>query len=396
MQMLWLPVLCLFLLLCRRIDSQVCRRQLFLQTNQTVTITSVNYPGYFSSGNACSYQLKAPVNHEIQVTCSFEVYPNVCRSSFLFVSRDGDVTFTGADRFCTTTHVTIKSNFQSLALGYRADYTLATQQARLSCQAVARRVRCNCGWSQTTRIANGVQASKHEFPSMVAIRDLSSNLPILCGGSIVSDRYIVTAAHCTRRQPNAQRLVARVGSNDISQPGDSIFASEYAIQRIIENPGYSSTTNANDIALLQTVRTIEWSRGVGPICLPLRQGSGDISNLPVYIAGWGTLGFLNPISRTLQKAQLLTTTNAHCSREFNVTLLSSQVCTYDYSGLGRDSCQYDSGGPIIRVIQNRLFLLGVISYGRQCGLRYNTGVNTRVSSYNNWILGHVGGSVCVW
>lgn len=393
--MLKLQVLVLSLVLFSLVNSQQCNWQYDLKTNQPITINSSNFPNAFPPNSNCRYQLHAPASHVIQLTCRFEVYPDVCQSKFLFVSRDGDMQFRDADRFCRMGQVSRTSNFQTLAFGYQSNGGNTQQRARLSCQAVARRVPCDCGWSQPTRITNGVEAAKHEFPSMVGLRDVNSNIPIFCGGSIISDRYVVTAAHCTDRQPIGSRLLALIGDHDLSLDGESMFASQYAIQRIIRHPDYNSVQVTNDIALLQTVRRIVWSRGVAPICLPFAQSQLSETYEVVDIAGWGTLRFGSAKSNTLQKAKVMTIVNSECSARYNTSIAPNQVCTYDHTGLGQDSCQYDSGGPVILRQRSRMFLLGVISYGRSCGQSYGVGVNTRISTHLNWIRNYVGGSVCI-
>ncbi|XP_068146202.1 venom serine protease [Drosophila tropicalis] len=377
--------------------SQQCTRQYNLQSNQMINITSLNYPGGLPPGSNCRYRVSAPANHVIQLNCRFELFPDTCNSVFLFVSLDGDLQFRDAERYCRMGLITRTSNSQNLAVAYYSASPQSQQRARISCQAVARPVPCNCGWSLPTRIANGREASKHEYPSMVGIRDLNSNLNILCGGTIVSDRYIVTAAHCTARQPIASRLMALVGDHDLSTATESIYAAQYAIRAIINHPNYIVTNSGdqNDIALLQTMRPIVWSRGVAPICLPLRESENTFSYVNVDIAGWGTLGFARPKSNTLQKATLLTLDNASCRRQYNSSIAANQLCTYDSRGEGQDSCQYDSGGPVILRQRERMFLLGVISYGRACGQPFGIGVNTRITSHLNWLWRYVGGSVCV-
>ncbi|KAH8299307.1 hypothetical protein KR044_000278 [Drosophila immigrans] len=396
--------------------SQQCNWQKNLQPNQVVNLTSSNYPRAYPAGSSCRYQLHAPASHEIQLNCRFELQPDICQSNFLYISRDGDTQFRDAERFCRMGQVSRTSNFQTMAVGYHSSNVAAQQQARLSCQAMAVQVPCDCGWSQPTRITNGREALKHEFPSMVGLRDISSNLPILCGGSIISDRFIVTAAHCTDRQPIASRLVAIVGVHDLSLQGqfsinflllsqllslpfftvgESMFASQYAIQSIFRHPEYSSLRVTNDIALLQTVRRFVWSRGVAPICLPFRQAPSGEAFEAVDIAGWGVLSFGSAKSNTLQKAQVMTINNSDCSASYNTSIAANQICTFDHTGLGQDSCQFDSGGPVILRQRSRMFLLGVISYGRACGQRYGIGVNTRISSHLNWIRSYVGGSVCM-
>ncbi|KAH8355171.1 hypothetical protein KR093_007552 [Drosophila rubida] len=388
-------VLLLLTLLSTLAKSQQCNWQQNLQPNRPVNITSANYPAAFAAGSSCRYQLHAPASHVIQLSCRYEVYPDICQSQFLYISRDGDTQFRDAERFCRAGHVARTSNFQTMAIGYYGSNSAMQQHARLSCQAMAVRVPCDCGWSQPTRITNGREALKHEFPSMVGLRDLGSSLPILCGGSIISDRFIVTAAHCTDRQPVASRLVAIVGVHDLSLAGESMFGSQYAIQSIVRHPDYSSSQITNDIALLQTVRRFVWSRGVAPICLPFGQAQISETFEVVDIAGWGTVRFGSAKSNTLQKAQVMTIVNSDCSARYNASIASNQICTYDHTGLGQDSCQYDSGGPVILRQRSRMFLLGVISYGRSCCQSYGVGVNTRISSHLNWLRSYVGGSVCV-
>lgn len=141
-------------------------------------------------------------------------FPNSCQSNYLNISLDGDMTFDGAERICRTAlTISRTSYFQSLALSYESKSKWTHQRAQLSCRAVARSVPCDCGWSQAKRIANGVQADRLEFPFMAALLVRNSK-NILCGGSIISDRYIVTAAHCTRPQRD---LVALVGVHDLSK-----------------------------------------------------------------------------------------------------------------------------------------------------------------------------------
>lgn len=90
---------------------------------------------------------------------------------------------------------------------------------------------------------------------------------------LVSRRHILTAAHCTNLHPDPNLIMAYAGDHDLLQENETPYAEQYRIQSIINHPGYSaSATNlVNDIAILITRIPIQWSRGVGPICLPWRQ-----------------------------------------------------------------------------------------------------------------------------
>lgn len=106
------------------------------------------------------------------------------------------------------------------------------------------------------------------------------------------------------------------------------------------------------------------------------------------------MSFAGIKSNTLQKAQLLTVENYNCQMSYNGTIQNIHLCTYDYYGLGQDSCQYDSGGPV--VIRNQpMHLVGIISFGQICGVRFGTGVNTRITYYLGWLWSYVQNYVCV-
>lgn len=114
----------------------------------------------------------------------------------------------------------------------------------------------------------------------------------------------------------------------------------------------------------------------------------------VDVAGWGTLAFAGSKSNTLQKVQLMILDNTVCRQQYNGSVLPTHICTYDSRGLGQDSCQYDSGGPVI-LRQQRMTLLGLISFGRSCGLRYSIGVNTRITAHLGWLWSYTQNDVCV-
>lgn len=113
------------------------------------------------------------------------------------------------------------------------------------------------------------------------------------------------------------------------------------------------------------------------------------------VAGWGTLTFAGAKSNTLQKIQLMVLENHTCAREFNSTIIPAHICSYDYQGLAQDSCQYDSGGPVIQRQGQTLTLVGIISFGRSCGQRYGIGVNTRITTHLGWIWSYTQNDVCV-
>ncbi|TMW46896.1 hypothetical protein DOY81_008023, partial [Sarcophaga bullata] len=361
-----------------------------------LNITSPNYPNAYVPGSNCRHRITAPRDHVVIMTCLFEVAPNTCDTESFLLSLDGDLQFRDGQRFCTTTQVTRISYFRSMAVAYLSARSNTLLRGRFFCQARARRQPCNCGWSVPTRIANGKETMRNEFPSMVALRDITSPQRVFCGGNIISRLHILTAAHCTRTHSNPSNIVAYAGDHDLIAVNETPFAVQYRIQRILNHPDYRDTANGviNDIAILITTTPMEWSRGVGPICLPWRQQNEPFVYASVDVAGWGSLSFAGAKSNTLQKVDLMVLDNRICQQQYNDTIMASHICTYDFRGLGQDSCQFDSGGPVINR-RGRLTLIGIISYGQSCGQPYGIGINTRITSHLAWLWRYTQNDVCV-
>uniref|UniRef100_A0A1A9W0W6 Peptidase S1 domain-containing protein n=1 Tax=Glossina brevipalpis TaxID=37001 RepID=A0A1A9W0W6_9MUSC len=364
--------------------------------NQVINITSPYYPGFYATGTNCRYRVIAPQDHVVMLSCRYELFPNVCNSESFFISLEGDFQFRDAERYCSSFQTTRFSHFRFLSIAYHSSFAGTTIRGRFFCQAFAKQQPCDCGWSPDVRITNGQESLKNEFPSVVALRDIYASQRLFCGGSIISHRHIVTAAHCMENNRNPSNIVAYVGYHDLVNGNESIYANQYRIKSILIHPSYTTATTEgkSDIALLVTSKSIEWSKGVGPICLPWLQRAELFPYVIVDVVGWGTTSFAGSKSNVLQKVQLMILENHICQQQYNDSIMSSQICTFDYRGLGQDSCQYDSGGPVIYK-QTHHILLGIVSYGQSCGRRYAVGVNTRITTHLNWLWTHTQNDVCV-
>ncbi|KAH8277565.1 hypothetical protein KR018_001051, partial [Drosophila ironensis] len=363
----------------------------------TTYVESPYYPSNYPAGTSCRYKFTAPQDYYIQVQCTISLPSSngQCTTDNFWLDTEGDLLMRGAENFCGTGSLSRESLFTELVFAY---ISTGTKGGNFKCTLTTSKQNCNCGWSATSRIANGQAASAQEFPSMVALKDVTSTQPSFCGGTIVAHRYILTAAHCVYQVKQATNVVAIAGTNNLQNPSSSRYYKQYNIQQMIPHEQYVSEPNVNnDIAVLVTDTSIVWSRGVGPICLPPVGTTASFSYDTVDVIGWGTLFFAGPTAPSLQKINLMVVNNQDCQTEYNgvATIYAGQMCTYDYSGTSRDSCQYDSGGPVI-LRKSRQFLVGVISFGMSCaGTSYPMGVNTRITSYVSWIRQKIGNSNCV-
>jgi len=259
---------------------------------------------------------------------------------------------------------------------------------------------CGISVRELPKVVGGREAPVSAFPWQAAIGyrdDRTGEIKYLCGGTLISRRHILTAAHCVVGD-NLETV--RLGEHDLASNEDSAHPEEYQVVERIMHSGYSPRSFSNDIALLALDRDVEYREDVAPICLPLLSAvveSRRFVGTTPFVAGWGATRFRGPTSNTLQYAGLQVMSNKECGRRFGdfrgVEITESKLCTFDLS-LTRDACQGDSGGPLMGVVgapgdgtgldRARWFQIGIVSFGYKCADRF-PGVYTRVSQYSGWI-----------
>lgn len=253
-----------------------------------------------------------------------------------------------------------------------------------------------CGKGQfSNRITNGKPARRNAWPWQVAIgyRDeRNGKIDYLCGGSLVTKRHVVTAAHCIQDSMETVLLGEHVIGNDT----DGVNPEEYKIEKILAHENYNSRTFDNDIAVIKFDTDVEFKKGIQPVCLPSHtQGLLEqrFAKSGVYITGWGATSFRGPTSKILLQGLIQVTTQGECRDKFaqfkNVDIGDTKICARDVNNK-IDACQGDSGGPMVVSEQGpdgkyRYHLIGVVSFGYRCNVPGFPGVYTRVTEYDEWI-----------
>ncbi|XP_068244024.1 phenoloxidase-activating factor 1-like [Palaemon carinicauda] len=264
----------------------------------------------------------------------------------------------------------------------------------------------NCGQGPSgRRIAGGNITSPGDYPWMAVFgyKNISTdNIEYLCAGSVINDRYILTAAHCVSGMPLE---VIGLGDWDLKQFGKDCQATlngticadpsvNVTHEEIIIHPTYNKRGyESDDIALIRLSRKIDISGVfIQAVCLP-PQGLSvrnvmvrpDTERPEAVVTGWGMTENGTTSDRLLQVI-VPYAEKTLCMSTFSATILAEQLCMGgDY---GKDSCVGDSGGPLILGGPSGppYLQIGVVSHGYpSCGLHSVPGIYTDVTFYRDWI-----------
>ncbi|KAI1293648.1 Plasma kallikrein [Halotydeus destructor] len=244
---------------------------------------------------------------------------------------------------------------------------------------------CKCGLEQfDSRIIGGRHVRPGQYPWVVGIGVPDVDGRNYCSGSLINDRYVLTAAHCFQ-VPHPEKAIVVLGAYKLSEIDSKKSAA--AVQEIIIHPDYSAKGHVNDLALIKLAKPVKFSKTVQPVCLASEYT--PIDNL--FLTGWGLIKSVQDggeMSRYLNEIELPVLSDTFCQKEWMYRSARVDIAKQMCAGVkGRSSCQGDSGGPLATRTAGRVFQVGIVSYGTvDCG--QSTGkpsVYTRVSGYRDWI-----------
>ncbi|XP_023325019.1 cationic trypsin [Eurytemora carolleeae] len=246
--------------------------------------------------------------------------------------------------------------------------------------------------SRMPRIRNGTCAPYGSLPWTAQIQIINDgDYMHHCGGTIISENYILTASHCFGSSSDYGIMKVVVGQDGMGVQENKEMG--FQIEKVFRHKNYQSEgPYSHDIALIKLKskgdgRGIRFSPEVQQICLPNPEDKIK-DDLQCVISGWGKTDPSGPVRPDCLRAATIPIINQDkCEKMytyFSQGVLKNMVCA-GYTEGGVDACKGDSGGPLSCLIDGSYKLVGIVSWGHGCGQANKPGVFTRVQSFLDWI-----------
>nr|XP_005289549.1 anionic trypsin-1-like [Chrysemys picta bellii] len=219
------------------------------------------------------------------------------------------------------------------------------------------------------RIVGGYECSPHSQPWQVSL-----NVGYhFCGGSLITDQWVVSAAHCWY-YPDSMQVILGDHNIQVFEHTEHLMR----IETIVWHPSYDYQTLDHDIMLIKLAHPVRTDAYVQPVSLPTACPAAGTS---CVVSGWGNIlsdGVFSPYN--LQCVNIPILSNAECEGSYPGMITSTMLCAGYLEG-GKDACQGDSGGPLVCNGE----LQGIVSWGVGCAQKDQPGVYTKVCSLLPWI-----------
>lgn len=236
------------------------------------------------------------------------------------------------------------------------------------------------------KIIGGQRALADAYPWKVSLSVARIPDPVyahFCAGTIYSNNWIVTAAHCVVNN-SADDIVIIAGTNKLG-----IGGVRRRVARILLDSSFDLLTKANDVALLQLEQPLVLGGRIRSI--PIVSATDEDSLMrpatKMTVVGWGAITEGGTVVQSLHYVEVPLVERAQCNRPvaYYGRVTDEMICAGDRNGRIKDSCQGDSGGPLTVATSTNPMLAGIVSWGDGCGQPNKVGIYTRAAKYAAWV-----------
>ncbi|KAM5330262.1 serine protease 27 [Glossophaga mutica] len=239
------------------------------------------------------------------------------------------------------------------------------------------------------RMVGGQDALEGEWPWQVSIQRNGSHF---CGGSLITEQWVLTAAHCFSNTSETSLYRVLLGARQLVKPGP--HATYAQVKRVESNPLYQGMASSADVALVELEAPVTFTNYILPVCVPDPSVVFE-TGMNCWVTGWGSPSEQDrlPNPRILQKLAVPIIDTPKCNLLYSKdaesifqpkTIKDDMLCAGFAEGK-KDACKGDSGGPLVCLVGQSWLQAGVISWGEGCARRNRPGVYIRVTSHYDWI-----------
>jgi len=250
---------------------------------------------------------------------------------------------------------------------------------------------------KSSRIIGGDEVTPHSIPWQVGLLTVFDDFKqVGCGGTLLTDKHVLTAGHCTIPfEPSDILVVVAEHHQNHSYDGE-----RHKIRSYQNHPQYDDNTLDYDFSMLHLASPVEFGDRAIPACLPDLSFSGDkLVGKYLTVSGWGRTNILetnnddSDYPELLQSVDLPVLSQEDCRELWASRDITNSMICADTKG-GISPCHRDSGGPLTYNENGRSYLIGVVSWGipRFCGTPGYPGVFARVTAALDWIYKELGSS----
>ncbi|XP_041315204.1 coagulation factor X-like [Pyrgilauda ruficollis] len=230
-----------------------------------------------------------------------------------------------------------------------------------------------------TRIVGGDECLPGQCPWQAVL--LNEEGEEFCGGTILNENFILTAAHCINQSKEIKVVVGEVDREKKEQS-----ESMHTVDKIFVHSKFIVETYDNDIALLKLKEPIRFSEYVIAACLPKADFANEVlmNQKSGRVSGFGREYDGGQLPKKLKVLELPYINRSTCKESTYFAVTENMFCA-GYDTEQKDACQGDSGGPHVTRYKDTYFVTGIVSWGEGCARKGKYGVYTKLSRFLRWV-----------